>query len=66
MAAICDHLSRLKFSPNLPHAFTEHGAIMAAGAVHLDSEFTITTDCTVSPRKGRGSRGSGSCSTRWR
>lgn len=26
----CDHLKRLKFSPNLPFAFTEHGAIMAA------------------------------------
>ena len=26
----CDHLTRLKFSPNLPLAFTEHGAIMAA------------------------------------
>jgi hypothetical protein len=25
-----DHLARLKFSPNLPRAFTEHGAIMAA------------------------------------
>lgn len=26
----CDHLARLKFSQRLPHAFTEHGAIMAA------------------------------------
>jgi len=26
----CDHLARLKFSPALPRAFTEHGAIMAA------------------------------------
>lgn len=26
----CDHLSRLKFSHQLPRAFTEHGAIMAA------------------------------------
>ncbi|MBI4683890.1 MAG: ORF6N domain-containing protein [Nitrospirae bacterium] len=23
----CDHLKRLKFSPNLPYVFTEHGAI---------------------------------------
>ncbi len=30
VVANCDHLSRLKFSPSLPHAFTEHGAIMAA------------------------------------
>lgn len=26
----CDHLVRLKFSPALPRAFSEHGAIMAA------------------------------------
>lgn len=25
----CDHLQKLKFSPQLPFAFTEHGAIMA-------------------------------------
>jgi hypothetical protein len=24
----CDHLVRLKFSPSLPYAFTEHGALM--------------------------------------
>ena len=30
VVAICDHLSSLKFSPALPLAFTEHGAIMAA------------------------------------
>lgn len=26
----CDHLQKLKFSPQLPYAFTEHGAIMAS------------------------------------
>ena len=26
----CDHLARLRFSPQLPMALTEHGAIMAA------------------------------------
>lgn len=30
VVANCDHLKRLKFSPNLPHAFTEHGATMLA------------------------------------
>jgi hypothetical protein len=30
VVANCDHLSTLKYSPALPHAFTEHGAIMAA------------------------------------
>lgn len=30
VVANCDHLSTLKYSRTLPHAFTEHGAIMAA------------------------------------
>ena len=30
VVAICDHLQKLKFSSNLPYAFTEHGAIMLA------------------------------------
>lgn len=30
VVANCDHLSKLKFSPVLPNAFTEHGAIMVA------------------------------------
>jgi len=30
----CDHLSNLKFSPALPLAFTEHGAIMAASVLN--------------------------------
>ncbi len=30
----CDHLQRLKFSPTLPHAFTEHGAIMLANVLN--------------------------------
>ena len=30
----CDHLSRLKFSPALPLAYTEHGTIMAASVLY--------------------------------
>ena len=30
VVANCDHLKNLKYSPNLPHAFTEYGAIMLA------------------------------------
>ena len=30
----CDHLQRLKFSPTLPHVFTEHGAIMLANVLN--------------------------------
>jgi hypothetical protein len=29
VVANCDHLAKLKFSPVLPNAFTEHGMIMA-------------------------------------
>ncbi|MBI3981729.1 MAG: ORF6N domain-containing protein [Gemmatimonadetes bacterium] len=29
----CDHLRRLRFSPVLPWAFTEHGAVMAASVL---------------------------------
>jgi hypothetical protein len=28
VVANCDHLDKLKFSPSLPYAFTEHGALM--------------------------------------
>jgi hypothetical protein len=34
VVANCDHLVRLKFSPVLPRAFTEHGAIMAANVLN--------------------------------
>ncbi|HEV8579453.1 MAG TPA: ORF6N domain-containing protein [Thermoanaerobaculia bacterium] len=33
VAANCAHLFRLKYSPSLPFAFTEHGAIMAANVL---------------------------------
>ncbi len=29
----CDHLGKLKYSPTLPYAFTEHGAVMAANII---------------------------------
>ena len=32
----CDHLRRLRFSPVLPYAFTEHGAIMAANILNSE------------------------------
>jgi len=34
VVANCNHLSKLKFSRSLPHAFTEHGAIMAASVLN--------------------------------
>lgn len=33
VVASCDHLRRLKFSPTLPQAFTEHGAVMLANVL---------------------------------
>jgi cell division protein FtsB len=34
VVANCDHLKNLRFSPVLPHAFTEHGAIMLASVLN--------------------------------
>lgn len=34
VVAKCDHLRRLRFSPSLPHAFTEHGAVMLAAVLN--------------------------------
>jgi hypothetical protein len=34
VVANCDHLKRLRFSPTLPYAFTEHGAIMLASVLN--------------------------------
>jgi hypothetical protein len=36
VVAKCDRLTRLKFSPYLPHAFTEHGALMLANVLNSD------------------------------
>jgi len=34
VVANCDHLENLKFSPSLPFAFTEHGALMLASVLN--------------------------------
>lgn len=41
----CDHLKKLKFSPNLPFAFTEHGAVMLASV--LNSERAIESNIQI-------------------
>ena len=33
VVTICDHLPSLKFTPHLPYAFTEHGALMLANVL---------------------------------
>ncbi len=45
VVANCDHLKRLKFSPNLPYAFTEHGAIMLATV--LNSSIAVRASIEV-------------------
>ena len=34
VVANCDHLTKLKFSPAKPYAFTEHGAVMVASVLN--------------------------------
>ena len=41
----CDHLKKLKFSPVLPFAFTEHGAVMLASV--LNSERAIEMNIQI-------------------
>src|SRR5262245_58078191 len=45
VVANCDHLARLRFSPHLPYAFTEHGALMLANV--LTSERAAQTSVQV-------------------
>ena len=41
VVAICDHLKGLKFSPTLPYAFTEHGAVMLAGVLNSNRAILV-------------------------
>ena len=45
VVANCDHLATLKFSSNLPFAFTEHGAVMLASV--LNSERAIEVNIQI-------------------
>ena len=38
----CDHLVKLKFSPTLPYAFTEHGALMLGNVLKSDRAIEIS------------------------
>jgi ORF6N domain len=38
----CDHLKKLRFSPVLPAAFTEHGAIMAAAVLNSERAIKVS------------------------
>jgi hypothetical protein len=45
VVAKCDHLRSLKYSPGLPYAFTEFGAVMLASA--LNSERAIEVNIQI-------------------
>lgn len=38
----CDHLKRIRYSPSLPYAFTEHGAVMAAGVLRSERAVEVS------------------------
>ena len=38
----CDHLTRLRYSPTLPAAFTEHGALMVASVLNTPRAVEIS------------------------
>jgi hypothetical protein len=42
VVANCDHLSTLKYSRALPHAFTEHGALMAASVLNSERAVNVS------------------------
>lgn len=42
VVATCDHLYNLKFSPTLPNAFTEHGAIMVASVLSTERAVEVS------------------------
>lgn len=41
VVANCDHLRTLKYSPNLPFVFTEHGAVMLASVLNSDRAIEV-------------------------
>jgi len=38
----CDHLARLKYSPTLPYAFTEYGALMLGNVLKSDRAVEVS------------------------
>jgi hypothetical protein len=42
VVANCDHLAKLRFSPNLPYAFTEHGALMVASVLNTPRAIEVS------------------------
>ena len=44
VVAICDHLQKLKYSPQLPLAFSEHGVLMLANVLHSDIAIQVSIE----------------------
>jgi len=42
VVTVCDHLRNLKYSPFLPFAFTEHGAIMVASVLNSERAIQVS------------------------
>jgi hypothetical protein len=42
VVTFCDHLSRLRFSPVLPYAFTEHGVLMLANILKSERAVRVS------------------------
>jgi hypothetical protein len=42
VVTICDHLPKLKYTPNLPYVFTEHGAMMAASVLNSEKAVQVS------------------------
>ncbi len=40
----CDHLTRLRYSPSLPYAFTEHGAVMLASLLNSPTAIEVSLE----------------------
>ena len=41
VVAICDHLQNLKYSPYLPHVFTDYGTVMIANILNSDRAIQV-------------------------
>ncbi|MBI2339686.1 MAG: ORF6N domain-containing protein [Deltaproteobacteria bacterium] len=55
VSANCGHLSYLKFSPTLPYAFTEYGAIMMASVLNSPVKIISGLDIGSDENNGVGS-----------
>jgi hypothetical protein len=42
VVANCDHLQKLRFSPTLPYAFSEHGAVMLASVLNSQKAIEVS------------------------